>query len=91
MFSCLGYIACYEFIPPLGTYFKCGCDCCKVKPYLDVADWLATALAVLTPVVFADIFNWLVFVSNGFLAAIEIGYPCPALMIFEEEIVVVAS
>lgn len=91
MFSCFGYIACYELIPPLGTYFKCDCDCCKVKPYLDVADWLATAFAELTPVVLADIFSWLVFVSNGFLAAIEIGWPYPALMMFDEEIVVVAS
>jgi hypothetical protein len=37
-----------------------------------VADWFAAALTELTPVVLADIFNWLVFVSRGFLAAIDI-------------------
>ena len=65
-------MACYELSPPCGIYFKCVCDCCKVRPYFEVADWFAAALAELTPVVLADIFKWLVFVSRGFLAAMDI-------------------
>jgi hypothetical protein len=41
--------------------------------------------------VFADIFNWLVFVSKGFLAAMEIACPYPALIMLAEDMVVVAS
>lgn len=51
---------------------------------------MAATLAELTPVVFADIFNWLVLVSKGFLAASEIAWPCPALMMLADDIVVVA-